>query len=88
MGELPFQSVDPFQVRVDVMVAAALVRQEPESSPGVMLPRSGSAEMDDGGKILLVLKRRSCGTPVADGAGDVPVEQRRGHLDGMAGDDA
>lgn len=58
MGELPFQSVDPRQVRVDVMVAAALVRQEPEPAPGEILARARPAQMNDGGEVLFFLEGR------------------------------
>lgn len=40
------------------MVAAALVRQEPEPAPGEILARARTAQMNDGGEVLFFLEGR------------------------------
>ncbi len=80
MRELLLQSINPREIGGHIVVTATLVGEEPEPSSGVLVARSRSAEVDDGREVLLFLKRRRRSPPVAHRAGDVTVEQRRGHL--------
>src|SRR3977135_477803 len=82
--EKPLQRVDLREVAGEVVGAAALSRGL-EAAARVSLAPRGAAEVDDGGEILFLLERRRA---AREHVGDPAVEQRRGHLDGVAGHDA
>lgn len=67
------------------MVAAALVGYETKVPLRVITARSGAAEMDDCGQVLLLLERRRS---VSDYFGHLTVEERGGQFDRVAGYDS
>ena len=66
------------------MIAAALVRHETKVPLYVITARPGTAEMDDGGQVLLLLERRRS---LSDQFRYVTIEERGGQLDCVARDD-
>src|SRR4029453_11171411 len=85
-AEQPLHRVDLRQVGVNVVIAAFLAGGQLEASPRERVAPSGAAKVNDRGQVLLLLDRGGRGAVPRHRAGDAPVEQRRGHLDGVARD--
>src|SRR5439155_19197296 len=86
--EQPLQLVDAREVAADVVVAAPLAGRQAEATPCVVVARPGSAQVDDGGQILLLLERGS-GAPLAPHrVRDATIQEGGGQLDGVARHDA
>ena len=79
-----FHGLDSREIDLHIMVAAPLMGQKTKVPLCVVTARSGTAEMDDRGQVLLLLERRRS---LSDRFRDVTVEVRRGQLEGMARDD-
>lgn len=80
-----FHGFDSREIRLHIMVAAALVGQETKVPFCVVTARPGTAEMDDRRQVLLLLERRGS---LSDGFRYMTVEVRGGHLDRVARDDS
>jgi hypothetical protein len=52
---------------------------------GIGVASAGSAQVDDGGQILLSRERRRGDPQPGDRIGDVPIQQGGRQLDGVAG---
>src|SRR5260370_2362468 len=82
--ELPLHAVDPRQVAGHVLVAAPLAPGEAEAPPGEVVPGTRPAQVDDRGQVLLLADGGGDDPAALQGAGDVAVEQGRGHLHRVA----
>ena len=74
-GELPLHRVHLREVAAGGVVAALLAGGQAEAPPGIGVARSGSAQVDDGGQILLSRERRRGDPQPGDRIGDVPIQQ-------------
>src|SRR5206468_11327249 len=83
-GELPLHRVHLREVGARVVVAAALAGAQPEAPRRIGVASPRSAQVDDGGQILLSLRRGRDDTAAPDRARDLAIQQGRGHLDGVA----
>lgn len=76
--------LDSREIRLHLMVTAALVGDETKVPLRIVTTRPSAAKMDDRGQILLLLER--C-RPLSDRFRYVTVEERGGQLDRMARND-
>src|SRR5262249_58251485 len=60
---------------------------EAEAASCIGVARAGSAQVDDRGEILLLIERRGADSLALERLGDAPIEERSGHLHGVARDD-
>src|SRR5712671_3695992 len=82
--ELPLHAVDPRQVTGHVVVAAPLARGDAEAAPGEVVAGTRPAQVDDRGQVLLLTDGGGDDPAALQRAGDVAVEQGRGHLHRVA----
>ena len=59
LSKQALHAIDALEIGAHVVVTASLPGGQSETTPSVGFARSGAAEMNDGGEILLVLKRGS-----------------------------
>src|SRR5512138_3887279 len=76
------------EIATHVVIAATLSGTERQLTPRVALARAGTAEMDHGRKILLLLERRIDDARSRQRPRHAAIEVRRGELDGMRRHDA
>src|ERR1700680_1844199 len=86
--ELLLHRVDLGEICRDVVVAAALAGDQIEAAASERLGRTGAAEMNYGGELLLLLRAGRRVWPVCENGGDVAVQKHRRELDGVARHDA
>src|SRR6266851_5841391 len=82
--ELPLHAVDPRQVTGHVVVAAPLAPGDAEAAPGEVVAGTRPAQVDDRGQVLLLTDGGGDDPAALQRAGDVAVEQGRGHLHRVA----
>ena len=80
-----FHGFDSREVRLHIVITAALVGQETKVPFCVVTASPGTAEMDDSGQVLLLLERRGS---LSDGFRYMTVKVRGGHLDRVTRDDS
>lgn len=86
--ELLLHRVHPGEVRSRVLVTAALAGRQMKSAAHEVPGQAWAAEVDEGGDLLLLLRRRRTAETRPENPGDAAVEQCRGEFDGVAGIDA
>src|SRR5690348_357947 len=86
--KLPLHRIDLREIGRDEVIAAALAVDCLKTAAGEGQRRTWTAEMDEGGEILLLL--RVCGHVgcAAENGGDIAVQIHGRELDGVAGDRA
>src|SRR5262245_44020630 len=82
--ELALQQVDPRDVAADVVGAASLARRESEPPARVRIAQATSAQVDHGCEVLTLWQRGGGEAVALERSSDLAIEQRRGHLHGIA----
>ena len=88
VGELVLQRIDSCQVVLHAVVAAPLVRSQPQPACGIGPSGPGTTEMNHSAQVLLLLERDRADLSRSYRLGDPSIQQRRSQLDGMAWHDA
>jgi hypothetical protein len=84
--ELALQRVDPGDVTRNGMVAASLIGRHLEATACISGGGSSTAQMDEGGEILHLLRGRRHAAGAREDGGDIAVQIDRCELGGMARD--
>ena len=82
--ELPLHRIDIGKICRDELVAATLAGQQMKAAARESAGGPRAAEMDDGGKILLLLRARLSVALAGENRRDIAVEEHRRELDGIA----
>ena len=87
-AERPPDLVYPLEITAHVLVAAALVGGQAESPRGKSLAGPDPAQVNHGSQIPLLRERGGADPLPLQRPRDVAIQECRGHLGGVAGDDA
>src|ERR1700694_5077716 len=79
LPENRLHGIDPREVAVDAMPAAALARQELEAAPGIGFTGRRAAQMNDGREVVLAPRVRAAGVVARQDPGYGAIEIRGSH---------